>query len=147
MTQAAILLQQHKWWWEIFWCEARLEMLQNDIESFPVVNKRSTRTKNMLKWRKDPGRKRDSTEKAFAINLLPPKNTYVYTPHTYICTYVCVVCMCACVCAANVCICRAVCYMCAVCVCKTGRDNYYKLSSVCTYTPQCMYMHTHTKCL
>ena len=57
-----------------------LEMLKNDIRGFPSVNKRSTRTKNlMLKWRKDlmlkwrKLRTRDSTQKndSFAINLFP----------------------------------------------------------------------------
>ena len=49
------------------------------LEGFPVVNKRSAHTKNlMLKWR-EGSRKlrgtRDSTQKndSFAINLLPPK--------------------------------------------------------------------------
>ena len=125
-------------------------MLQNDSRGFPSYQKKHPYQKH-VKMEEGSRKLRDSTGKndSFAINLLPPKNTYIYTRTPHACAYVHMYARCVCVhvCVLQMCAYAELCAtcVCGVCVCvqKRKRDNYYKLSSVCTYTPQCMYMHTH----
>ena len=94
-------------------------------------------------------RKRNSTKNdSFAINLLPPKNTYIYTltPHTcaYVHMYVCTVCMCSCVCCKYVHMQSCLLHVCW-CVCVQKRKRQLLQAFKCVYLYTTVYVHAHTQ--